>query len=557
MAMWDTPEHHGKAALQPSHPLVHFCEFEPAERSPLLSLDLLRDSASSDVLTAAKLWRCRTEQNLTGASLPQIRRGLALAWRLMLRLRVSEALAAIDTIELQVDDVPIPIAKRLGAATHLLRAVGLALQDDALAALAIASSHLSRDPTALDGHAASTLCRLGFWQLGKLDAFYALPRHRPRLRCSRSHATLAMLDLSIDAAMALDHLKLTTARRLASDAMALAERAKLGPGLAALPAAVTAQVLYEEGCLDDAQTALRDHVAAINAEGLIESALRAYLVLARIARQRLHYDLAAMVLHEAEILGQRRQWPRLVAAAITERVSLLLEAGRIREARLSVNDLARYVETQRGGSGFAAAEIAQNRALARWRISWAESRSTEAVAALRQLYHHAVDRHDLYTGCRLAVELADMLASIGEIAEADMLFFHTVKSGAAVGLYQVFLERREGLRTLLRRAYDRANSAVLVDREALPFLGSLLSRWETSSAEAAQAPRPSAISDTLTARERDILSKIGEGLPNKRIARILEISPETVKSHVKNIFLKLAVGARAEAVSRGKSLGLL
>jgi DNA-binding CsgD family transcriptional regulator len=64
-------------------------------------------------------------------------------------------------------------------------------------------------------------------------------------------------------------------------------------------------------------------------------------------------------------------------------------------------------------------------------------------------------------------------------------------------------------------------------------------------------------SETLTARERDIVGMIGRGLCNKRIARALEISPETVKSHVKHIFLKLAVSTRAEAVSRAGSLGLL
>ena len=50
---------------------------------------------------------------------------------------------------------------------------------------------------------------------------------------------------------------------------------------------------------------------------------------------------------------------------------------------------------------------------------------------------------------------------------------------------------------------------------------------------------------------------ISQGLSNKHIARALEISPETVKSHVKSIFLKLAVRARSEAVFRAVSLGLL
>jgi len=63
--------------------------------------------------------------------------------------------------------------------------------------------------------------------------------------------------------------------------------------------------------------------------------------------------------------------------------------------------------------------------------------------------------------------------------------------------------------------------------------------------------------ETLTAREREVVVMISQGLSNKRIARDLEISPETVKSHVKRIFLKLSVGTRTEAVVRSALLGFL
>ena len=95
------------------------------------------------------------------------------------------------------------------------------------------------------------------------------------------------------------------------------------------------------------------------------------------------------------------------------------------------------------------------------------------------------------------------------------------------------------------------------DREIPPFAASLLSRWDARSAGDHSAQLNSRVSSTLTARESDILAMIGQGLSNKHIARALEISPETVKSHVKRIFLKLAVRARSEAVFRAVSLGLL
>jgi LuxR family maltose regulon positive regulatory protein len=92
---------------------------------------------------------------------------------------------------------------------------------------------------------------------------------------------------------------------------------------------------------------------------------------------------------------------------------------------------------------------------------------------------------------------------------------------------------------------------------ARPDVGRLLSGSDSFYTDGRSAQPGSCVSDPLTAREREVLAMIGQGFTNKRIARILEISPETVKSHVKRIFLKLAVGTRAEAVSRAGSLGLL
>jgi LuxR family maltose regulon positive regulatory protein len=179
------------------------------------------------------------------------------------------------------------------------------------------------------------------------------------------------------------------------------------------------------------------------------------------------------------------------------------------------------------------------------------------VAGLRQLYHQALETRDLYVGCGLAVELAEMLTAMDESEEADALFFHTVKAAAAAGLYQVFLEGGQGSGMLLRRAYARAAAPASMDREFLPFVGSLLSRWDARYAGSPPEQPSRRVSDTLTARERDVLAMISQGLPNKRIARTLEISPETVKSHAKRIFSKLAVSTRTEAVSRAGSLGLL
>lgn len=61
----------------------------------------------------------------------------------------------------------------------------------------------------------------------------------------------------------------------------------------------------------------------------------------------------------------------------------------------------------------------------------------------------------------------------------------------------------------------------------------------------------------LTLREKEVLQFIAEGKGNKEIASLLFISTETVKSHVKNIYRKLKVKNRVEAIRAARKLKLL
>jgi two-component system nitrate/nitrite response regulator NarL len=55
----------------------------------------------------------------------------------------------------------------------------------------------------------------------------------------------------------------------------------------------------------------------------------------------------------------------------------------------------------------------------------------------------------------------------------------------------------------------------------------------------------------LTPREIDVLGALGNGMTNKEVARLLGISPHTVKFHIESLFRKLGAASRAEAVAKG------
>ena len=77
------------------------------------------------------------------------------------------------------------------------------------------------------------------------------------------------------------------------------------------------------------------------------------------------------------------------------------------------------------------------------------------------------------------------------------------------------------------------------------------------SAEIASEIAVHAVDDQLSEREISILNLIANGHSNKAIGLTLSISEETVKAHLKNIFLKLDVADRTHAVTMAVRRGFI
>ena len=61
----------------------------------------------------------------------------------------------------------------------------------------------------------------------------------------------------------------------------------------------------------------------------------------------------------------------------------------------------------------------------------------------------------------------------------------------------------------------------------------------------------------LTARQHAILPLLAEGMPNKLIADALGVTEGTIKQHLKELFRRLGVNNRTQAVKEARRLGLL
>lgn len=112
-----------------------------------------------------------------------------------------------------------------------------------------------------------------------------------------------------------------------------------------------------------------------------------------------------------------------------------------------------------------------------------------------------------------------------------------------------------GVAGLVRKT---ASSAVIEAAAALVARGGrYMPAHIMATAGSCPTPAPPGPRAALTERQRDVLRLMAEGHSNKAIGRLLSIAPDTVKTHVSQIFAELGAVNRADACMKGRSLGLL
>ena len=133
-------------------------------------------------------------------------------------------------------------------------------------------------------------------------------------------------------------------------------------------------------------------------------------------------------------------------------------------------------------------------------------------------------------------------------AENLDLVFQVQAAGGFVEQQQPgFLDQGPALKPLLKQAQSQNIHPAYADRVLAALDGPML----------LQKRRPQPLVDPLSDREIEVLRRLRSNLTTPEIADEMMISVSTVRSHIKNIYSKLYVHKRSEAVSRVQELGLL
>jgi LuxR family maltose regulon positive regulatory protein len=256
------------------------------------------------------------------------------------------------------------------------------------------------------------------------------------------------------------------------------------------------------------------------------------LTLMRLLQARGRHHAALDALRQAEQIAARH---RVRLASIIE-----LRTSRVRQY-LALGDAetaARLAVDCRGPT-----ELER---LAWARLHLAQGRSHEAL--------HLLDRQE--TAAQAGGRTGRLIEILGlQAVTLEILGHHdtalstlaeALRLARPEGYVRTFLDLGEPVGKLLRRALAQA--------PAPDYVASLLTALETNQA---LSPSPETLADPLTERELEVLRLLSAGLSNKKIAGTLIVAPSTVKQHLKNLYSKLDVHSRTQAVARGRELGLL
>ncbi|MEO8297336.1 MAG: LuxR C-terminal-related transcriptional regulator [Burkholderiales bacterium] len=332
----------------------------------------------------------------------------------------------------------------------------------------------------------------------------------------------------------------------------------------AMVGVLLAEALYEADHCDQAERLLAVYIPLIRRVSIPDQLISAHIVMARIALGHGDGDRALQMLTELEHLGHRDGLPRVVASARLERVRILLVEDRLQQARAEIDRCGTKALWARVASlSLRANEVeTHDLAMARWSVSCGHAAAV--IPSLRRDLDAAERAQRERRALTLRLLLAQALYRDEQRNKAMRVLAKAVSFAAVEGYVRAFLDEGQLLKMMLREL--RNSPAVLQEGAGgaapLAFIDRLL-RDQPARPQQADAAAPSmhsgptATSDLLTRKEIQVLRLAAEGLSNDELADRLFVAETTVRTHLRNINVKLDVRNRMEAIAVARRAGLI
>lgn len=406
----------------------------------------------------------------------------------------------------------------------------------------------------------------------------------PALEVARRGQALAWLHMNRGeheaAREALDkseHARITEERRLMGDAfrgMSLAVEGRLGEAeiqlrsvleratrrpdhdgsVVCIVAGLLCDPLYESNALVEVRALMEPRIELMERTVMPDILLRAMTVLSSthwICGSRLEALATAQRLEEHAL---RYQLDRALAQSLLLQLRWQLRSGRIQAAEILRERIEKLGERHAQAAPGTLAHVLRvvRRARAAVSLHWND------FSGARQHLHESLVNAQTSERWRevAATRMQLVLAASRDHREAEAWTHLDValRLGHRMGLLRSLLDAGPDVPAVLRAWQDRFTEAA--EPVMVFYVGRLIAAAEQTRA-AFRSGHTAASSEShveLSDRECEVLAMVARAMSNKKIARALDISPHTVKFHLRNIYLKLGVNERDQALARWREI---
>lgn len=349
--------------------------------------------------------------------------------------------------------------------------------------------------------------------------------------------------------------RMTEAEQRLRDALQAAEQdPAVDVGVACVAAGLLSDTLYESNELDAAVQLIEPRLELLERTSIPDAVLRALIVLAHAHWLRGRRLEALATQERLEDYASSHSLDRLLSHALLLRLRWHLREDEGLPAQELMLRLAELGERHPRGPG-TAAEIRGNvlRAQVELALHWNDFAAALDLLAPATARAEAAGRWRRAASLRLQMALAEHRLGRAHSAMAHLVA--ALRTGHRLGLMRCLLDLSPQVQAMLAHARDQAVLDPVLDFYVQRLLAAAAQTQDGAAARAATgAPSQPSLLSSISEREREVLALVAQAMPNKKIARVLGVTPHTVKWHLRKIYGKLGVAERDEAVARMRDL---
>ncbi|HSV71284.1 MAG TPA: LuxR C-terminal-related transcriptional regulator [Methylibium sp.] len=324
----------------------------------------------------------------------------------------------------------------------------------------------------------------------------------------------------------------------------------------AVRAACHIWAVYEANELDTAESLAARFQREIADAVTLDFISVALLSISRLHEARGRPAQAEEVLEELERIGHESQWKRVIGVADWERVRRALLAGQVDRATAIASRIPAD-PVPADPHWIHLVEDVEGEAFGRIRLAIAQGDHAQAAQRIARERTRQTGR--VYRDIKLGVFEALLQHHKGSPNGAQRSLRRALQLARDGRFVRCFLDEGDVVVQMLREAYQLilqtsehgAPADADPDRE---YIEQLLAASGTDLGRPRQRTH---LADPLSEREKEMLQFLANGVSNKEIAARLFISENTVKFHLKNIYSKLGVGSRLQAINAARALRLV